>query len=107
MTRKEQILKAARDYVSGVTLSSPSDVIHFEYGARWADEHPKNAWHPSSEKPKDRSNILVRYTYLGCVELKSYRINYNHLPSWFEFVDFNEIEEWAYVGDILPKGGEQ
>ena len=107
MTREEEIFKAARSYISGDTLSSNLTVIHFANGADWADEHPKNVWHPSSEKPKDRSNILVRYTYLGCVELKSYRINYNHLPSWFEFVDFNEIEEWAYVGDILPKGGEQ
>ena len=107
MTREEEIFKAARSYISGDTLSSNLTVIHFANGTDWADEHPKNVWHPSSEKPKDRSNILVRYTYLGCVELKSYRINYNHLPSWFEFVDFNEIEEWAYVGDILPKGGEQ
>ena len=51
MTRKEQILQAARDYVSGVTLSSPSDVIHFEYGARWADEHPVNVWHDTNEEP--------------------------------------------------------
>lgn len=52
MTRKEQILQAAREYVSGVTLSSPSDVIHFEYGARWADEHPVNVWHDASEEPR-------------------------------------------------------
>ena len=40
MTRKEEILQAARDYVGSVTFSSPSDVIHFENGAKWADEHP-------------------------------------------------------------------
>ena len=36
MTRKKQILQAARDYVSGVTLSSPANFIHFAAGARWA-----------------------------------------------------------------------
>ena len=35
MKREEEILKAARDYVSSVTLSSPSNVIHFEAGAKW------------------------------------------------------------------------
>lgn len=105
MTREEEIMKAAQAYISGDTLSSHLTVIHFANGADWADEHPKNVWHPSSEKPKDRSNILVRYTYLGCAELRSHRINYNHLPSWVEFIDNNEIEEWAYVSDILPKGG--
>ena len=40
MTRKERILQAARDYVGSVTFSSHSDVIHFENGAKWADEHP-------------------------------------------------------------------
>ena len=36
MTRKEEILKAARDYISGVTMASPSNFIHFAAGARWA-----------------------------------------------------------------------
>ena len=59
MTRKEQILQAARDYVSGVTLSSPSDVIHFEYGARWADEHPVNVWHDTNEEPRCDELLLT------------------------------------------------
>ena len=42
MTREDEILKAARDYVSNVTLSSPSNVIHFEYGAKWADKNPNS-----------------------------------------------------------------
>ena len=48
MTRKEEILKAARTYVDGIIFSSPSDVIHFENGAKWADEHPINVWHDAS-----------------------------------------------------------
>lgn len=86
----------------------------FMRGAIWADCNPaqdvvnlNDLWHDVIEEPKDRSNILVRYTYLGCAELKSHRINYNHLSSWSEFVDFNEVEEWAYVSDLLPKGGKK
>ena len=53
MTRKERILQAARDYVGSVTFSSPSDVIHFENGAKWADEHPVNVWHDTIEEPNN------------------------------------------------------
>ena len=42
MARDEKILKAARDYVDGVTFSSSSDVIHFENGAKWEDKNPIN-----------------------------------------------------------------
>ena len=54
MTRNEEILKAARDYVSGVSLASPSNFIHFAAGARWADERPnlENLWHDANEKPR-------------------------------------------------------
>ena len=36
MKREEEILKAARDYTSYAVFSKPSDVIHFEHGAKWA-----------------------------------------------------------------------
>ena len=52
MTIKEQALQAARNYVSGVTLSSPSDVIHFVYSAKCTDEHLVNVWHDVSEEQR-------------------------------------------------------
>ena len=98
MTRKEQILQAARDYVSGVTLSSPSDVIHFEYGARWTDEHPVNVWHDTNEEPNYNelmlgidSNGVSLYKWCGQED------------SWKTFVDITELIRWTYVSDLLPK----
>ena len=44
MTREEEILNAAREYNNGITLSSPSNVLHFEAGAKWADTHSKSPW---------------------------------------------------------------
>ena len=107
MTRKEEILEAARAYVSSVTLSSPSDVIHFEKGAKWADEHPINVWHDASEEPEDNSHILIRYKYLGAMEFKSYHLNFQCDFTWPDLVVFLEIEGWAYIKDIIPKGGEK
>ena len=111
MTRKEQILQAARDYVSGVTLSSPSDVIHFEYGARWADEHPVNVWHDASEEPQYKNKRILSYSeYFDYffVDFPSYLMikDGGQFKNWETVVLRNKISKWAYISDLLPKGGE-
>ena len=107
MTRDEEILKAARDYVSGVTLSSPSDVIHFEAGAKWADKHPNLAslWHDASEEPQSGIEMLIEYenqwgTY------KYHGTFYLHKDSevrWKELCEEQKVIRWAYISDLLPK----
>ena len=107
MTREDEILQAARDYVSGVTLSSPSDVIHFEYGAKWADEHPKNVWHDASEEPAgDNWEILCVDIHNGC--WVDGRVNALLLHNrWDEYADIELVKMWAYVKDLFPKGGKK
>ena len=102
MTRKEQILQAARDYGSGVTLSSPSDVIHFEYGARWADEHPVNVWHDTNEEPKIDEVVVLYDSYGNFVT-----VFHNGYVTWHNTVLFYKATMWAYKDDLLPKGGEK
>ena len=107
MTRDEEILKAARNYVSGVTLSSPSDVIHFEAGAKWADKHPNLAslWHDASEEPQSGIEMLIEYenqwgTY------KYHGTFYLHKDSevrWKELCEEQKVIRWAYISDLLPK----
>lgn len=85
MTREEEILQAARDYVSGVTLSSPSDVIHFEYGARWADEHPVNMWHDLNKEIKE----LIIHCVDKCAEHEIYPKDifneiYEYIDKWYK-----------------------
>ena len=77
----------------------------FRDGAEWVDEHP--LWHEASEKPQDNSHILIRYKYLGTMEFKSYSINYQCDLTWPELVNFQEINSWAYIDDIFPKGGDK
>ena len=106
MTREEQILQAARNYVSHVTLSSPSDVIHFGYGAKWADEHPVNVWHDLSEEPRNYEYILFEYIS-NRNELKYFA--YYVTPfgnALHEFEKFGKCR-WAYISDLLQKGGEK
>lgn len=98
MTRKEQILQAARDYVSGVTLSSPSDVIHFEYGARWADKHPINVWHDTNEEPNINEDVVL---YDSCGNFVTEF--YNGDVTWNNIVFFHKATMWTYKDDLLNK----
>ena len=113
MTRKEQILQAARDYVSGVTLSSPSDVIHFEYGARWADEHQnlESIWHNPSEEPLLEEVEIIFIDEQDFAHISERNDGYfSHTLvdySWEEYVNSLKIKRWAYIKDLFSKGGER
>lgn len=105
MTREEEILKAARSYSSVHTLSSHLIAIHFANGADWADEHPniERLWHDASEEPK-------KYPILCEDEKNRVWIDHNlkdYIESWDMYVEFCEIIRWAYISDLLPKGGEK
>lgn len=106
MTREDEILKAARDYVSNVTLSSPSNVIHFEYGAKWADEHPnlESLWHDASEEPRYEEFLLAEESS----EFNIYKLSgQEDNNSWELLVSAMGIIRWAYISNLLPKGGEK
>lgn len=105
MTREEQILDAARKYVYGVTLSSPSDVLHFENGAKWADKHPINVWREAkAEVPRLKVWILVEYdcdnsgSYFGAIYTDIFGEK-----DWKSLYQSNSIIRWAYIEDLLPK----
>lgn len=107
MARKEEILEAARDYISSISLSNPSNVIHFEAGAKWADEHPNldSLWHNASEVPQgpyivlcdglDNRQWVVEWFYIDM----SY-------ANWQDYVERIDVSHWAYISDLLPKGVE-
>lgn len=106
MIRKEQILQAARDYVSSVTFSSPSDVIHFENGAKWADEHPnlESLWHDASEEPQD-GYLLIEF---GENKYDTLLLRHYFGESiWKIWCREKKIIRWAYISDLFPKGGEK
>ena len=108
MTREEEIKKAAQAYISGDILSSPSILIHFENGAGWADEHPnlEILWHDPSEEPQD--NYIVLCDGLdnlqwveNCQHIDMYYAN------WQNYVEAFKVNRWAYISDLLPKGGKR
>lgn len=103
MIRKQEIINAAREYIDTVMFSLPSDAIYFEAGAEWADKHPINVWHDSSEEPSKHKYILFEYVSKQ-KELK-YFVQYvtkNTYGMLQEFEKFGKCR-WVYIDELLPK----
>ena len=104
MTREKEILSAARDYIGRVTLSSPSYAIHFENGAKWADKNPVNVWHDASEKPRANEWLLIQFSE---DDYDALSLNDLYIDMWCTWCNTYHVIRWAYISDLLPKGGEQ
>lgn len=99
MTREEQIItEAKKHYYDDINCHNA-----FLHGVEWAEEHPQDIWHETSEKPQDNSHILICYNYLGTMEFKSYHINYQCDLTWSELVNFQEIRYWSYIDVFFRK----
>ena len=97
MTREdEMIIESQKCY----------DDIAFLDGVKWADEHPnlESLWHDASDNPTEDTLILYRTTSgeCGVTELVC-----TSEGVWHLFVKEYEVAEWAYIEDLLPKGGEK
>lgn len=109
MEREEEILNAARKYNNGITLASPSNVLNFEAGAKWADNNPNTSslWHDASEEPELGSNIVVVDKNGQWWDIQPYDGEYDgygDLVGWrCCVVHYNDIKHWAYINDLLPK----
>ena len=82
------------------------DDIAFLDGVKWADEHPnlESLWHDASEEPKENSVILVQWNIKGN---SGYEFYYADSINWDRFVEIYGVSIWAYISDLLPKGGEK
>ena len=112
MTREKEALQAAADAFK--VCSSEFDkaiemlwISAFLAGAKWADEHPKNVWHSADEEPGDKYEILVQDEF-GHFWLTDYVEDISHYQNgWKECAVCECIIRWAYISDLLPKGGEE
>lgn len=67
-----------------------------------ANPDTSSIWHDASEEPKENTDILCISTN-GNVHKVS-KID-NQLYNWLK--DNDSIDKWAYISDLLPKGGAQ
>lgn len=124
MTR-EEIKYASKDYVNYLLDKqeyhnenyTEYDIRQaFEKGAMLAYNNPdlSSLWHDASEAPKESyKNIIYQTNFCSM-----YNVHITFIPtclrsgkitsySWNEFVKDVNMRRWAYIEDLLPKGGEK
>ena len=119
MTRKEEIKQAAKanasqmcnfcldKYCMEMGLTCPNlneSVIAFTDGVEWADQHPKieRLWHDASEVPQENEYVLIQD------EENDYDVVLTQsADEWNTWCGTCKIIRWAYISDLLPKGGEK
>ena len=71
----------------------------FKDGVEW---FKKVLWHDASEEPQKDQPFITQWKNLWIVD-----INHSIFPNndWFSHCKKAEIKQWAYIADLLPKGG--
>lgn len=99
MTREEMIeIAALRIYPDDQAAR-----LVFMAGAMFADSHPINVWHDANTMPSDSKSIiyLTKNGKFGVIS----QVHSNKWD-WYVAVKYSIIK-WAYVDDLLPKGGDK
>lgn len=107
-----------REEIEKISVSKPYRFeSHFEKiwyevgcidGLKAADAEPnlKSLWHEASEEPKGDYFILC--DGLGNLQWAE---NFQHIDmyyaNWKDYADAFKVNRWAYIKDLLPKGGKQ
>ena len=97
--RIEQIEKfASQCYEDGEKYSA------FIAGAIWADNNPVNVWHEASEMPKEGEWILIQFDEDSYDTLVLCDMDADTFCAWCKKYG---VIRWAYISDLMPKGGEK
>ena len=114
MTREEEeIAVAFNDYRDALKLSTFGDFEYidiqeaFEEGAKWADNHPVNVSHDASKFPNKALPIIVEIDDDIEHSYEVISIDETDEKFWEYLVSDRDITIWAYIKDLLPKGGEK
>lgn len=104
MTRDEQIITIAKKhYYDDINCHNA-----FLHGVEWADEHPANVWHEASEEPKFGEDVIAIDIDGASVAGVYKDYNGKGIYRYHCFLcEWDAVDKWAYVSDLLPKGGEQ
>ena len=111
MTREEELYKTAdifsEDHKYEEDLDYVSLKMAFIEGAEWADAHPVDVWHDVSEEPlKDR--IFLAELGVSKYGFQTFVLVDNNIEfNWNEWAKEIYLLRWAYISDLLPKGGEK
>ena len=97
MTRDEDaIIEAKKYYRNDINCYNA-----FLHGVEWAEEQIAYVWHDAKEKPRTKEWLLVQF------DEDDYDTIYLYIDIWCDWCKTSNVSRWAYISDLLPKGGEQ
>lgn len=78
-------------------------------GLNATDTEPNltSLWHDASEEPEGDCCDIIHQDENGCCWLESKADIMRLYDTWNEFTEVEMIIRWAYISDLLPKGGEK
>ena len=110
MKRNEEIRNAIDTIIpilpseSGRTYKQSLMATGFEAGVSWADSHPTNMWHDTNEEPRLNQWFLAQ---IGDNAFDTFVMEMDKNEDWKEWSNGINIKRWAYIRDLLPKGGKK
>ena len=115
MRREEEIKCASKDYVNYLLDKqeyhnedyTEYDIRQaFEKGAMFADNNPdlSSLWHDANEEPRLNQWFLAQ---IGDNAFDTFVMEMDKNEDWKEWSNGINIKRWAYISDLLPKGGEK
>lgn len=103
MKREEQITsEAKKHYYDDINCYNA-----FLHGVEWAEKHPANVWHDASEEPQGEYEFICQDTLGDVWVTNRIAVTKYYGTGWVERAIRECIVSWAYVKDLLPKGGER
>ena len=109
MTREEEIIETSHNY--GKTLNEEAVFDYedmkcaFKEGAMWANKHRDNVWHDAIEAPKLLNQWFL--AQIGDNAFDTFIMAMDKNKDWREWSKGINIKRWAYISDLLPKGGKE
>ena len=101
MTREEQLTAELKKH----DYDDMCNYLMFLRGIGWAELHPVDVWHEAKDKPRAKEWILVQFEE---DEYETLALSESGVNTWFNvWVDEYRAIRWAYISDLLPKGGEK
>ena len=112
---REEVKYASKDYVNYLLDKqeyhnekyTEYDIKQaFEKGAEWADKHPnlERLWHDATTQPELNKWFLAQ---IGDDAFDTFVMAMDKNQDYKEWANGINIKRWAYIYDLLPKGGKK
>lgn len=86
----------------------------FRDGIEWAEENPpqdvinlNDIWHPVTKQPIGKDWKILCEDKSDCYWVESKCSLSPFYSNWQKYAEDVELNRWAYISDLLPKGGKK